>query len=496
MINSLQISLNPMRITLLSVFGGVRGRYDGGRKDVYFIRWTGCPSSTDPLPALLKDAGNMALRACAAGSGYFCAKQLDKSISPTSLPLYQSCYEKLAEGKSPSDRPFSFGEPLLNNAYDLAFGELLRLYQKCFPKASSTMVKNFGIKLLHWSAHVLPRLFPNGSLAGGTPKFLWLGAPHEAEYLFLILLTRLGCDVAIFHPAGELSLPEELLAMSACVSGDAHPQVSFPDTCCTPFAGQEQDISPATSPVKQPPVQKKPPVPSSRPPVAASNPSPPPQAVSRPSVVRSSPSRQQPIAWPSPSQATPLSYEQLAKLAPSVVMIEVMDEYGQCKKTGSGVLIGDGNLILTNFHVVQGGRSYSIQMENDEHSYSTDELLKYHSLHDLALLRLPCPGRPIPIYNGPPLARGQNVVAIGSPLGLFNSVSDGIIAGFRQFEEVSMIQFTAPTSPGSSGGALLNQYGALIGIITAGFREGQNLNLAVDYQTIRQFARGFLPQGV
>ena len=64
--------------------------------------------------------------------------------------------------------------------------------------------------------------------------------------------------------------------------------------------------------------------------------------------------------------------------------------------------------------------------------------------------------------------------------------------GFRTVGERSMIQFTAPTSHGSSGGALLNLYGELIGILTAGFDDGQNLNLAVDAGTILDFARGLL----
>ena len=53
-----------------------------------------------------------------------------------------------------------------------------------------------------------------------------------------------------------------------------------------------------------------------------------------------------------------------------------------------------------------------------------------------------------------------------------------------------MIQFTAPTSHGSSGGALLNMYGELIGISSAGFDQGQNLNLAVDYTEIGKFVQG------
>ena len=83
-------------------------------------------------------------------------------------------------------------------------------------------------------------------------------------------------------------------------------------------------------------------------------------------------------------------------------------------------------------------------------------------------------------------------MAIGSPLGFFNSVSDGIISGFRQFEDMDMIQFTAPISSGSSGGALLNMYGEVIGISTAGIDEGQNINLAVSYENINNFAKGFM----
>ena len=70
-------------------------------------------------------------------------------------------------------------------------------------------------------------------------------------------------------------------------------------------------------------------------------------------------------------------------------------------------------------------------------------------------------------------------MAIGSPLGLMNTISDGIVAGFRNFKDEKFIQITAPISPGSSGGALLDRYGYLVGITSAGYLEGQNLNLAV-----------------
>lgn len=100
---------------------------------------------------------------------------------------------------------------------------------------------------------------------------------------------------------------------------------------------------------------------------------------------------------------------------------------------------------------------------------------------------------PLPIYRGTkPLVRGQKVVAIGSPEGLFNTVSDGIISAFRTIDGVNMIQFTAPISSGSSGGAVLNMYGEVIGISTSGIDDGQNINFAVGYDIILNFARGII----
>lgn len=198
-------------------------------------------------------------------------------------------------------------------------------------------------------------------------------------------------------------------------------------------------------------------------------------------------------ASPASAARRELTYEELAGLAPSIVMIGAFDPSGDCIKTGSGVFITDNGCILTNFHVVSNACYYSIRMEDCEQTYETDELLKYHPSFDLAILRIGKNSRPIPLYQSSrQLVRGQKVIAIGSPLGLFNSVSDGIISGFRTIHEVPMIQFTAPTSHGSSGGALLNMCGELIGLCTAGFDDGQNLNLAVDYQTLIRFAHGFI----
>jgi S1-C subfamily serine protease len=189
---------------------------------------------------------------------------------------------------------------------------------------------------------------------------------------------------------------------------------------------------------------------------------------------------------------TEKSFEELAQLASSIVMIGVHDYSGEVVSSGSGIMIGRNGFILTNCHVVSGGKFYSVRVEDDDREYSTNELIKYNSDIDLAVIRIDRQLNAIPLYNGEKkLVRGQKVVAIGSPLGLFNSVSDGIISGFRKINDIDMIQFTAPISHGSSGGAVLNMQGELIGISTAGIDSGQNLNLAVGYENIRMFTNGF-----
>ncbi len=187
------------------------------------------------------------------------------------------------------------------------------------------------------------------------------------------------------------------------------------------------------------------------------------------------------------------SFEELALLASSVVLITVYDGKGERLGSGSGIMIGKEGYILTNNHVASGGRCFSVRIEEDEQEYRTDEIIKYHSVLDLAIIRIQRKLSPIPVYKGSkPLVRGQKVVAIGSPLGLFNSVSNGIISGFRKINDVDMIQFTAPTSRGSSGGAVLNMQGEVIGISTAGIDAGQNINLAMGYECINMFIRGFI----
>ena len=192
-----------------------------------------------------------------------------------------------------------------------------------------------------------------------------------------------------------------------------------------------------------------------------------------------------------------LSYEQLAGLAVSIVQILVFKGSANFNRqpdtVGSGIMIGAQGYILTNCHVAECGKLYGVRVENDNNIYYTNKMIKYHRDLDLAVLRIERRLNPLPVFKGQGgLSRGQRVVAIGSPMGLFNTVSDGIISGFREIDGVNMIQFTAPISPGSSGGAVLNMYGEVIGISTAGLKYGQNINLAVPYDSINMFCGNFM----
>ena len=97
---------------------------------------------------------------------------------------------------------------------------------------------------------------------------------------------------------------------------------------------------------------------------------------------------------------------------------------------------------------------------------------------DLALIAVEGKNLPtIPLGDSDAVVIGQRVLAIGNPLGLQNSVSEGIVSGIREASNQKWIQTTAAASPGISGGPLVNSYGEAIGVVTFKLR-GENLNFA------------------
>ncbi len=166
--------------------------------------------------------------------------------------------------------------------------------------------------------------------------------------------------------------------------------------------------------------------------------------------------------------------------AQSVLMLEIYDQNDELIATGSGFVAFDGSTLITNEHVIEGG-DIIIGYSDSGDQYVLDRVLITDDKRDIAILGFSTPTELVPLtFNDQgTLKRAQKVVAIGSPIGITNTVSIGNISALYEEAGISEIQFTAPISPGSSGGALFDDNGEVIGITSATYLDAQNINIAV-----------------
>lgn len=161
----------------------------------------------------------------------------------------------------------------------------------------------------------------------------------------------------------------------------------------------------------------------------------------------------------------------------SIVYIEVFESYrgtSQLAGSASGIIISSDGYIVTNNHVVEDASSYTVKV-NDTAAGTSQiydaELIGTDSDTDLAVIKIQAENLPVAkLGDSDALCLGDDVVAIGNPLGLENSVSKGIVSGLnRQISDskrgLSSIQTDAPINSGNSGGALFNGYGEVIGVV-------------------------------
>lgn len=164
----------------------------------------------------------------------------------------------------------------------------------------------------------------------------------------------------------------------------------------------------------------------------------------------------------------------------SVVTIFCYDYDGKLAATGSGFVAFDGKTIITNYHVMTSAYTCKIST-NQDISYEVSKILCYSKEQDIAILQLTKDTglQPLTLGDSSAIKKGETVVAIGSPLGIKNTVSTGVLSGRLMDANMDVLQFTAPISSGSSGGALFDNNGNVIGITFASIVDGQNLNLAI-----------------
>jgi hypothetical protein len=176
------------------------------------------------------------------------------------------------------------------------------------------------------------------------------------------------------------------------------------------------------------------------------------------------------------------------KYSPSVVTIIALDENDQPLSLGSGFFVNQNGEIVTNYHVLQDSAKATIRTARGEKG-DILEIIKADPELDLVVAKTSLKNTvPVRLGDSDRAKAGDDIVAIGNPAGLERTVSKGIISGIRKTEGVNFIQITAPISPGSSGGPVFNQSGETIGVATASFTTGQNLNFAMPINYIKSIS--------
>ncbi len=163
-----------------------------------------------------------------------------------------------------------------------------------------------------------------------------------------------------------------------------------------------------------------------------------------------------------------------ARATPAIVTVRAGDSLG------TGFVVRKDGWIATNFHVVRGATEVNVVF-SDHRELPVIEIMNANRLHDLVILRVAETNLPVlTLGNSDRVRPGDSVLAIGHPLGLEDTVSNGLISAVREVHTgLRVLQISAPIAPGSSGGPLFNDHGEVIGVATAIITSGQNLNFGL-----------------
>jgi tetratricopeptide (TPR) repeat protein len=169
------------------------------------------------------------------------------------------------------------------------------------------------------------------------------------------------------------------------------------------------------------------------------------------------------------------------KIRPAVVTVVVYDAYHNVAGIGSGFFIDKYGHLITNYHVIDGKYAAEVRTA-DGNSYPVAMVVADDKSIDLVKLLVDIPREKvkwIKITDDLP-SIAEQIMVVGSPMGLEQTVSEGIVSSIREIPSVGeFFQMSAPISPGSSGGPVINLNGEVIGVTTFQFVRGQNLNFAI-----------------
>ena len=165
---------------------------------------------------------------------------------------------------------------------------------------------------------------------------------------------------------------------------------------------------------------------------------------------------------------------------------------------GSGFFINEEGFLITNFHVIEGETQISVEVyqqkngELDRRSYKQVRIIALNKFRDIALLKIEDSDAPkfsnVSLGDSEVLAVGERVFAIGSPLGLERTVTEGIVSTkTRQMQGDLYLQTTTQINPGNSGGPLFNLRGEVVGITNMKITFGEGLGFAIPIETVKFF---------
>jgi len=183
------------------------------------------------------------------------------------------------------------------------------------------------------------------------------------------------------------------------------------------------------------------------------------------------------------------------KIQPAVVTVVAYDVNRKVSNLGSGFFIDKKGYLVTNYHVLKGAYAADVKTY-DKKEYPIELVVAENIPSDLIKVRVKIPESSIhwiPVTETDP-SIADRVVVVGSPLGLEQTVSEGIVSAVRELPVLGKIfQLSAPISPGSSGSPVVNMRGKVVGVVSFQATRGQNLNFAVSSKGILDLKQNETP---
>ena len=174
------------------------------------------------------------------------------------------------------------------------------------------------------------------------------------------------------------------------------------------------------------------------------------------------------------------------KVLAATVYLQMQDSNGATLGFGSGFFVRE-NLIATNYHVINRAMSGTAKLVGKSITYTIEGVAAIDKTSDLAVLKVTASAiKPLPLGDSDTVRIGEAVYVAGNPKGLEGTFSNGIISSLRGNSTKEHLQMTAPISPGSSGGPVLNSKGEVIGVSFLTLVGGQNLNFAISVNLLKK----------